>query len=325
MPYPEEIIIKAQQELGARREYWRKENARRRETVLTAHPHITDMVVEMRNTGVRLAQATLYSENPKKSVEELGRQNLALQKRLEEALLQVGYTADYLREQHDCMLCRDSGYVGGKACVCFKNLMKQYMYERIGGGSALQGCSFETFSLHHYENGGDMSPARIMGDTYRYCVSYADGFSRRSESLLFSGGPGLGKTHLSVSIARRVIDKGVDVLYTPFQKLINRLESVRFSRSSSEYEEYLQAVTECELLVLDDVGAEFSTSFVSSLLYDIVNSRLISGTPTIISTNLTPDEINNRYGARLMSRLFGEYKTLLFRGDDIRIKKRFGK
>ena len=132
----------------------------------------------------------------------------------------------------------------------------------------------------------------------------------------------MGKTHLSIAIACAAIEKEYDVLYLPFHSLISNLEAARFGKGSEDYRLLLEPISESELLLLDDLGTEFSTSFSSAVLYDIINVRQLKSLPTIISTNLTTAEISSRYGERISSRLLGCYRVIPFMGSDIRLQKK---
>ena len=151
-------------------------------------------------------------------------------------------------------------------------------------------------------------------------ISYAKEFSLSSPNLLLYGGTGLGKTHISLAIAKAVIEKGFNVIYISAPDLFTSLEKERFGaeKSSNEIIKYI----ECDLLVIDDLGAEFTTSFTTSALYNIINSRLLSSLPTIITANLTPTELTQRYSDRIASRILGCFEHLRFIGNDIRIIKK---
>ncbi len=203
-------------------------------------------------------------------------------------------------------------------CDCLRSLLKQLAYARMGEVSDIGNCKFENFSLDYYPAPG---PRKVMGEILSLCREYAAGFSLKSESLLMMGGTGLGKTHLSLAIARAVIDQGFDVFYIPVQNLMSQLEHEKFSRSGDE-KDSLSFVLEADLLILDDLGAEFPTQFTSATIYNIINSRMIEGRPTIINSNLDMKTIEARYSERTVSRLIGGYKILPFAGTDIRVLKK---
>jgi len=134
------------------------------------------------------------------------------------------------------------------------------------------------------------------------------------------GATGLGKTHLSLAIARQVIDRGYGVVYGSAQNFMLQIERERFGRTeTSESERQLQ---ECDLLILDDLGVEFLTQFVSAAIYNLINTRLMAEHPTIISTNLSISELEGRYSERVMSRIIANYRILPFVGRDVRQLKR---
>ena len=155
-----------------------------------------------------------------------------------------------------------------------------------------------------------------------HCRQYAQGFSASTkENLLFCGGTGLGKTHLSTSIAGVVVENGFDVLYESAPNLFSVFEAERFGRSNTSTVVNTARYFQCDLLIIDDLGAEMSNNFTVGVLYNLLNTRIVTGLPTIISTNLTPDEIRTRYTDRVASRLFGEFHLMWFEGRDIRLQK----
>ena len=231
---------------------------------------------------------------------------------------------DYDEMHFTCEDCKDTGYTDGKMCHCLKDLLAGLMLERLSHTANTDNISFASFSLDYYPAEplpGSKSSARdVMRRALEECRNYADTFTPSSRSMFFQGKTGLGKTHLSLSIAKEVIRKGYNVLYTPAQTLLETLERERFRRGEESYS--LNFVLDCDLLILDDLGAEFSTNFSVSVIYNIINSRLVEGKPTIISSNLTAKELEARYSPRVVSRIMGEYYTIPFLGNDIRILKR---
>ena len=186
---------------------------------------------------------------------------------------------------------------------------------------------FENFNFDYYSSVPDsalgVSPRTNMERVYDICQDYAHEFSPKSGNLLLTGGTGLGKTFLSASIARVVSASGHSVVYDTAGHIFARFEAQKFGRDDGENADTaVSRARGCDLLILDDLGTELMTSFVHSAMYQIVNTRLITGKKTVISTNLSPDELGRRYGAPVLSRLQGEYQMLLFFGEDIRRQKR---
>lgn len=157
------------------------------------------------------------------------------------------------------------------------------------------------------------------------CREYAKNFGKGSANLIFMGGPGLGKTYLSACIARVVAERGCSVAYESAAAALSAFETQRFSRDGEESAAAASRVREylgCDLMILDDLGTEMVTSFSVSALYQLINTRLNSARPTIISTNCTMDELERKYGPQIMSRLEGEYLLLTFHGRDIRLQRK---
>ena len=134
------------------------------------------------------------------------------------------------------------------------------------------------------------------------------------------GGTGLGKTHLSLAIAKTVIEKGFGVIYGSVPAILRELEQEHFSKGSELKTK--KSLESCDLLILDDLGTEFANQFTKAVVYNLINTRMIMSKPTIINTNLSLAEIKDLYSDRLVSRIIGEHIYLEFIGKDIRLIKR---
>ena len=194
-----------------------------------------------------------------------------------------------------------------------------------GLGALMQKQTFQNFSCEYYRS--SLDAYRVMEDNYHYLCRYAEGFvleagKKIPESLLFLGGTGLGKTHLSTSIARRVIERGYDVFYNSAVGMISDFEFRRFGSSLVQSEgDRTERYTECDLLIIDDLGTEVINQFTLSCLYHVINTRLNLQKPTVISTNLSSAELRKSYNDRITSRLMGEFVLVPFYGTDIRKQK----
>lgn len=326
MAYPKEIAEMSRKILNDRRERAELALNARRVRISRLAPHILQLEREMASTSARIAGAVLSGENVQQKLARIREFNLAKQQELKDALLSAGFESDALEIHYQCPVCKDTGNDNGRLCDCARQLQKGLMYERLGAVSPLADSTFENFSLHYYSDmptdGSPISERAIMKKTLLECTKYATTFSPSAPSLLLIGAPGLGKTHLSIAIACAAIEKGFDVIYVPFHTLLTKLEAARFGKTSEEFQDYISPVLDCELLLLDDLGSEFSTSFSTAILYDIINTRQLRGAPTIINTNLKQSELSARYGERIRSRLLGCYRIIPFEGSDIRLQKK---
>jgi DNA replication protein DnaC len=167
------------------------------------------------------------------------------------------------------------------------------------------------------DSGIGINQREHMKNTYEYCRAYAENFTPDSEGLCMYGKTGLGKTHMSLAIANVVLDKGYDVYYGSIQSIMDKLEAEHFGRLPRE-DSIKEDILTCDLLIIDDLGAEFATQFTNAELYNILNSRILSSLPTIISTNLEMSEIAEKYTQRVASRIMGSCMAIYFCGKDIR-------
>lgn len=211
-----------------------------------------------------------------------------------------------------CSLCNDSFLVDGKYCECVTaaatEIALKELYETVGA----QNYDFDNFDISYYPENCRGGMQKLLN----FCKDYADNFSKNSKSLLFMGKTGLGKTHLSVAIAKQVIKKGYGAKYYSAQNLFTVCEKEHFSYSGQTPQS--DQMLTCDLLIIDDLGAEFITAFSKSALYNIVNTRYNYGLPTVISTNFDVDTIEEKYSERVSSRFMGNYTAKLFKGNDVR-------
>ncbi len=277
---------------------------------------------ELSLTGIKILEATMAGGSDREArIESIRKNNTRLLAERGVLLRAYGYPEDYTDIQYECEKCGDSGYVDTVMCDCMKRALVVASYESSGIAGLMQSQSFENFSLDYYKD--SLAIHSNMKRAYDLVRGFAESFSADTyTNFLFMGGTGLGKTHLSTSVAREVIDRHFDVLYVTASGMMGDFEQKRFGNSAIEGDagdtsRYYTA----DLLIIDDLGTEISNQFTVSCLYDVINSRIISRKSTIISTNLGKDELSKRYWDRITSRIFGEYLPVVFAGTDIRRQK----
>jgi DNA replication protein DnaC len=309
------------------------EFARRQALVYSRVPEIREIDSRLRSLMAEVIRLTLKKGGDVgQAVENIKNKSLELQARRAELLVENGWPIDYLDDIYSCKKCRDTGYVAGKICDCLKELYDQEVAKSLSCLLKLGQQSFETFDLGYYDDTADpvtgISPREYMETVYRHCLEYAQTFERRTESLLLRGGTGLGKTFLSACIARVVSAKGFSVVYDTAVSALGAFEAQKFARTPEEAEEAefrVRQMLDCDLMILDDLGTEMVTSFSSSALYTLINTRILNNRKTVINTNLSSEELRRRYSPQICSRLEGEFWNLEFVGRDIRaIKKERG-
>jgi len=324
MGFSEEICEAARQTLAQRRSAAEEGCGRLREEIYLKLPEVREIDSQMNGDVVKIieyAMAAMKGEDTSAKVNGLMRENLERQRRRAELLKQNGYREDDPVPRYTCPKCGDTGFVENRRCECFEALLRAEAAKRITGSSMLADCSFENFSLEYYSDRPqppqNAAPRAVMAKVLEICREYAESFSAHSGNLLMIGGTGLGKTHLSMAIARAAIEKGCSVVYCSAQSIFAQLQREQYSREGDT----LSGLLGCELLILDDLGAEPTNQFSVAQVNSIVNSRMISGLPTIINTNLSVAELQKTYSERFVSRLIGSYRRLTFMGRDIRIIK----
>jgi DNA replication protein DnaC len=311
--------LAAKQELSQRKTAnERKQLARQRE-IAQKYPQYESLKNEMASCGAKIVQAVLNGGN----IESVQAQTAAASAKIKELLIKANLPHDYLEPIYSCEICRDSGTTETGCCKCYTDIVRRLTAEEINTRSPLAITTFDSFELEFYPDTKSESSAATMREIMRrnlmFCKDYAENFHLPGTGLLFSGRTGLGKTHLSLAIAGKVIDNGFHVIYGSAPDLFRKIENEHFGREQGDTMTTLQSA---QLLVLDDIGAEWDSGFYVSVFYNLLNSRLNSRLPLIISTNLNLMELEKRYDERIVSRLL-TMRLLEFFGNDIRLKRRF--
>ena len=278
-------------------------------------PEIRKIDEELSKTGPLLFKAALAGED----VAPIRARNEELNAKRQKIIKSLGYPEDYTDAHYSCPVCKDTGYVKGQAvCKCLKEALIKATILSSGIGHLIEKQSFESFNVEYFKDDAELY--RIMKINLKTTSSYAENFSKDSPNLLLYGHTGTGKTHLSTAIARKVIEKGYDVIYDSTQNIISDFETDRFKNAYSNAEPKAEKYLECDLLILDDLGTEFVTPFTISCLYNLLNTRQNRGLPTLISTNLSPTDLQTKYEDRICSRIMGRNCIILgFKGTDRRV------
>ena len=325
MGYDRETYEAAMRELDRRRHAAQAEASARRQTLEARRPRLLEIEREMSHSALQVTRAVLDGGDVAAAVERIKRENLALQAEMAAILSQEGCPYPNFEPSYTCPRCEDTGYAGGSMCDCLKALLKEEACRRLSQTASMPAASFEELDLSYYPDtpdAGGVIPRRRMEEVLRYCRDYAADFRPGADSLLLRGPTGTGKTHVSLAIAHTAAGKGYAVVYGPVQVLLHQLEKEHFGRAEGDSEDRM---LECDLLVLDDLGAEFSSAFYTACLYNLINTRMLEGRTTILSTNLNQNQIRERYGDPIASRITGTFVPLLFMGRDIRQKNRLEK
>ena len=314
-----------------------EEDRRRRETTVRLlreeiygkDPRVAELDGILRSSVAEAAAAALQKgADPVATVAAIQEKNLAAQEERAARIDKLGYPRGCIDDEPACPLCNDRGYVGAEPCECLLKLYREEQRKELSRLLDLQGESFDKFRLGYYDDLPDpatgISPRRQMDVVRALCRRYAENFGPGSGSLFLTGAPGLGKTFLSACIASVVSEKGFSVVYDTAVNVVSRFEEARFGRRGEpeEAEADVRRCLRCDLLILDDLGSEMITSLTVSAVYELLNTRLREGKSTVVSSNLSAEEIGRRYSPQIASRLAGSFEELKFTGKDVRLLKK---
>ena len=326
MGYSAEVVRRARERLAQAREDRESENRQHQAEAYAKVPRIREIDMQLRRTMAMAAQAAfLQGSDSRTEMDKIREANLRLQR--ERAQLAAEYFEEgYLDDSPVCDRCGGSGYLGTQMCECLAELCRQEQKKEI---SILSGSKehFAQFRLDYYPDRIDptlgVNIRSVMEKTFQSCKRYALTFSEKSGNLLFSGDTGLGKTFLSACIARTVAERGYSVVYESAGNLFTKLERAKFSNDEAARVD-VKKYSDCDLLIIDDLGTEMPGQFTTAALYSLVNERLLAAKPMIISTNLNVEDFSRRYSPQIASRLRGSFQRQTFLGEDIRVKKNWG-
>ena len=326
MAYSKEVVRRAQQRLAAMKADRESENLQHLMEAYDRAPRIREIDGQLRRSMVLAAQSIFSGADAQEAMDRVKEENLALQEERRQ-LAQALFAPGYLDEKPVCEKCGGSGYIGAVMCDCLLELCRQEQAKQLML-LADPNARFENFRLDYYSERIDpkygASPRTLMEHTLLSCRRYADSFfGPGSGNVLLSGGTGLGKTFLSACMARVVAQKGYSVCYESAHNLFSKLEKNRFNPDENSRLQVAQ-IMDCDLLILDDLGTELPGNFVTAALYNLVNDRILANKPMIVSTNFNAQELGQRYSPQIASRLQGNFKQMIFVGEDIRIMKNRG-
>ena len=304
------------------REYERRREASRhaaeenKRIVRIRIPEYAD--IEQRITELAIESAQRVLDGDKSAADEMKKETAALTARQAELLKQNGFAGDFLEEKHVCPDCADTGYINGSKCHCLTQALLRLAYRQSNIEDVLRRENFDTLSYDYYTDTEREKMEVVIGE----CRRFADDFGKHSENLLLYGDVGSGKTFLTNCITKEVLDRGYSVIYFTSMRLFDTLSRELFNYDDDGSRRVLGDIYTCDLLIIDDLGTENVNSFVASRLFDILNERDLRRKSTIISTNLSFEQLGDRYSERSISRIFGSYKILHPDVEDMRIRKR---
>lgn len=270
-------------------------------------------------SSISVSQGKKLLEGDENALIELKNTIRELSSMKEQLLISAGLPSDYLNPVYDCPNCKDTGYIDGIKCHCFKQAEITMLYEQSGIQDMLKNENFSSLSYDYYE-GEDLTRFK---NTVLTCKNFINNFNSDYHNLFFYGTVGTGKSFLSGCVAKELIESGHSVIYFSAAGLFDTLSKFKFDYKNAdqlhkEYEDLFQ----CDLLIIDDLGTEYTNNLINSELFSLINDRHLRRKATIISTNLSLEDFRNRYSDRIFSRITSNYEICKITGPDIRMYKK---
>ena len=305
----------------------------RKKEVYEKIPRIKEIDELLSQTGLNLTKSILSGftgDNLEKHISGIEKENSRLMRERGNLLKENGFKGNYLTDVNKCKACGDTGYVENEKCRCLKQKLISRFYGLSNLNNTLKTENFDHFEFKYYSEERDpkngTSPRLNMQNVHDVCIKFVANFDKKPSNLLFYGETGLGKTFLCNAIAKALLDQGKSVLYATSPQLFRVFENYRFHREEMvEADGTIDMIYKTDLLIIDDLGTEFTVSPSLTELFNILNTRLLESKPMIISTNLNPTELELSYSERIFSRLMGHFTMCKFFGQDIRLVKKYTK
>lgn len=291
-------------------------------------PKLKEIDNTMIAAAMENAKILMANSNNDMPIDELKKTAKIAKTKRETLLLEHGFPKDYLDIQYQCKDCKDTGYTINDKCHCFKQSIVNILYSQSNIKTAIKKENFSNFSFDFYpdnyiDESIGLSPRQNMEKVVKQSKDFINNFDSDFQNLLIYGNTGVGKTFISNCIAKELLDRSYTVIYLTSFQLFDILEKNKFNKDddSQEVQNQFNFILSCDLLIIDDLGTELTNSFINTQLYLCINERYLREKSTIISTNLSLDNINDKYSERIFSRLVSNYTLLKIIGSDIRFIK----
>ncbi len=294
----------------------------RRSQVYEQLPEYRDLEDSVASLSANAARQLLSGDDT--ASERLRVQLAELRERRQALLISAGFTPDYLEPVYTCPDCRDTGFVSSEngakeKCHCFRSQELDILYSQSNIRDMIEKENFSTLSYEYY-GGEDL---QRFQSAVALCQKFVQNFKQDYHNLFFYGTVGTGKSFLSGCIAKELLQNGCSVIYFSASALFDTLAQYSFDhKAKDQLQAFYEDLYGCDLLIIDDLGTEVTNSFVTSQLFSCLNERALRRNSVIISTNLSLEELRDRYSDRIFSRITTGFDLCKLTGPDIRIYKK---
>ena len=317
MALTEEQFHEIQEILSDRRFRAEKNALEKQKEVLAKVEGYAALEEELRRTSVEAVEKAVGGDAT--AVQELRTAIRRIREKKEALLRNAGHSLEELEPQYSCTLCKDTGTYEGKKCNCFLKLQGEILYKQSKMGEILSRENFSAFQLERFDNlevkaqTGNKTVRTYMKELRDYFYNYCQNYPENKGNFIFTGGTGTGKTFFLHCIAKALLDRGVSVLYFTAEGRFRYFSRLMREGIEDEF------VEEVDVLLLDDLGTEFSNSFTASRFFNLLNQRILLRKTMLISTNLNFRELKDLYSDRVVSRMMSDYEIIPLYGRDLRL------
>ncbi len=326
--------LKTAQYQSIMREY-EKQQMKNHDILKAHYKNVYDTIPEYRSLDESISSLSVEHgkrllEGDKTAVNDLKNKLAEIRICKEKLLTSAGFPSNYLDPVYQCNDCHDTGYIGNEKCHCFKQAIIDLLYEQSNLKGVLEEENFDHFSFDLYSSNfidpkSGRSAKEAAQNAYNTAKQFVANFDKTFQNLFLLGDVGVGKTFLTNCIAKELIDQGFSVLYMSASGFFTSLANKAFGKDDSDADNIYDLIHTCDLLIIDDLGTEYTNKFVSSQFFTCINERLLSKRSTIISTNLSLDSLADLYTERSFSRITSNYTMIRLFGDDIRLAMKLKK
>ncbi|MGN0317191.1 MAG: ATP-binding protein [Lachnospira sp.] len=299
----------------------------RYDEVISLCPEFAEIDNNIISLSMKEATRRILSDNDSSYDTSYETELSELKRRKQELLSSLGKPADYLDDIFSCPFCRDTGYIGSDKCSCFKKKAVELLYrdsnlKNITADENFNTLSYDWYNKTQIDQETGLTPYNNMQKVVAICQEFVKNFDNTFSNLFLFGETGVGKTFLANCVARELLDSSHSVIYLTAGELFEAFENHDFKTSENTNVYDTSYFTDCDLLIIDDLGTESSNSYTNSKLFYVLNERILRKKSVVISTNLTIPQFEDRYSERIFSRIISSYQILRLFGDDIRYLKR---
>ncbi len=313
--YSSDVVTSAEQVLSDRRKAAEANQQQREKYIYSQIPEVGSIQRRIREKYHSLIMlVAAHDKDAGSKAEQIHRDIVEDQNRIKVMVADLTGDPDYLETRYTCPECSDTGYVEGIRCKCMDELLRRFAVEELNKNSTIVLHTFDEFKDDCYD---DPALRAKMTAMRNYFIGYCNSFPNKCKSLFFTGRTGLGKTFFSTAIASALAGRGFAVAIGSVSDLLRNVENDHFGRTDNNTMELL---LEADMLIIDDLGTEFRSPFNDSTIYTILNSRINQKKHTIISSNMTVEQLNKRYDEQISSRIIGGFMPIELKGSDLRQK-----